>query len=134
MKYLLTLILFVSFMGITIFGFTFFTHGMNSSDSNCVTSPVNMATCPTSITAMTLHHISSVQTFITSATPTIYNWLLLLAFTLLISVSVFSSYKNLLSSKLETLWRHLRDLANDFSYSKQKIISWLSLFENSPAF
>jgi len=134
MKYLITLILVVSFVGIAIFGFTLFAHGMDSSDSNCITSPIDGTACPTNITAMTLHHISSLQTLITSTTPSISNWLLLLAFLLLISVSIFLSYKNLLFPKLELLRERLRDLATNLSYSKQKIISWLSLFENSPAF
>ena len=134
MKYLLTLILLISFVGIAIFGFTLFAHGMDSSDSNCITSPIDGTVCPTSIAAMTLHHISSLQTLLTSVTPSISNWLLLLAFILLISVSVFLLYKNLLFPKLELLRKRLRDLETNLSYSQQKIISWLSLFENSPAF
>lgn len=134
MKYLITFILIISFAGIAIFGFTLFAHGMNSSDSNCITSPIDGTVCPTNIAAMTLHHISSLQTLLTAVTPSISNWLLLLAFMLLVSVSVFFLYKNLLFPELELLRERLRDLATDFSYSKQKIISWLSLFENSPAF
>ena len=134
MKHFLTFILLVSFVGIAIFGFTLFTYGIDGSDNDCITSPIDGTACPTSIAAMTLHHISSLQTLITSVTPSISNWLLLLAFLLLISVSVFLSYKNFLFPKLEFLRERLRDLATNFSYSKQKIISWLSLFENSPAF
>lgn len=133
MKYLITLILIVSFVGIAIWGFTFFAHGMNSSDNNCVTSPIDGTICPTSIVAMTLRHISSLQTFLTSVTPSISNLLLLLAFILLVLVSVFQLYKNLLFSKIDLLREHLRDLETNLSYSKQKIISWLSLFENSPS-
>ena len=134
MKHLLTLILLISFVGIAIFGFTLFAHGMDSSDSNCITSPIDGTSCPTSIAAMTLHHISALQTLLTSVTPSISNLLLLLAFMLLILVSVFLSHKNILFPKLDLLRERLRDLATNFSYSKQKIISWLSLFENSPAF
>lgn len=143
MKHLLTLILLISFVGIAVFGFTLFTHGMDSSenthgvassDNNCVTSPIDGTVCPKSIVAMTLHHISSLQTLTTSVVPSISNWLLLLAFILLILVSVFLLYKNLLFPKLELLPKRLRDLEVNLSYSKQKIISWLSLFENSPSF
>ena len=134
MKYFITLILIASFVGIAIFGFTLFAHGMEGSDNNCITSPIDGTSCPTSIVAMTLHHISSLQTLLTSVTPSFSSLLLLLAFLLLISVSIFLSYKNLLFPKLELLRKRLRDLATNLSYSKQKIISWLSLFENSPAF
>ena len=134
MKHLLTLILLISFVGIAIFGFTLFAHGMDSSDNNCITSPIDGTACPTSIAAMTLHHISSLQTLLTSVTPSFSNLFLLLAFLLLVSVSILSFYKNLLSQKLGFSRERLRDLASNFSYSKQKITSWLSLFENSPAF
>lgn len=133
MKYLITLILIVSFVGIAIFGFTFFAHGMEGSD-NCITSPIDGTACPTSIASMTLHHISALQTLLTSVTPSISNLLLLLAFILLTSVSIFLSHKNLLFPKLELLRKRLRDLEVNLSYSKQKIIFWLSLLENSPAF
>ncbi len=134
MKHLLIFILLISFVGIAIFGFTLFAHGMDSSDKNCITSPIDGTECPTSITAMTLHHISSLQNLLTSVAPSISNWLLLLSFILLISVSVFLLFKNLLFPKLELLRKRLRDLEVSLSYSKQKITSWLSLFENSPAF
>ncbi|MFZ3011422.1 MAG: hypothetical protein WA060_00250 [Minisyncoccia bacterium] len=134
MKRLLTFILIVSFVGIAFFGFTVFAHGMNSSDNNCVTSPIDGTVCPTSIVAMTLHHISSLQTLLTSVTPSMSSLLMLLAFILLVSVSIFQLYKNLLFPKLELLRKRLHDLETNLSYSKQKIISWLSLFENSPSF
>ena len=134
MKYLITLILIVSFVGIAIFGFAVFDHGMSSSDNNCVSSPIDGTVCPTNIVAMTLQHISALQTLTMSATPQISNLLFLLAFISLIFISIILFYKNLLYPKLELSHQRLQDLASDFSYSKQKIISWLSLFENSPAF
>lgn len=134
MKYFLTIILIVSFVGIAIFGFTFFAYGMDSSDNNCVISPLDGTVCPTSITAMALHHISSLQTLIISVTPSISNWLLLLIFIILLSTLTILFLKNLLFPKLKLLREHLRDLETYLSYSKQKIISWLSLFENSPVF
>jgi len=133
MKHLLTLILLISFVGIAIFGFSLFAHGMDSSGNNCITSPIDGTDCPTSIAAMTLHHISSLQTLLTSVTPSLSNWLSLLAFVLLVSVSVFLLFKNLLFPKPELLRKRLRDLEVSLFCSKQKIISWLSLFENSPA-
>lgn len=134
MKHLITLVLIISFVGIAIFGFAVFSHGMSDSSSGCVTSPIDGTPCPTNIVAMTLQHISALQILTTSVTPSISNWLSLLAFIFLISVSIILFYKNLLFPKLEFSRERLRDLTSNFSYSKQKIISWLSLFENSPAF
>lgn len=133
MKYYLTFILIVSFAGIAVFGFTIFGDGMMHG-GNCITSPIDGTPCPVSIIAMTLQHVSALQTLTTSTSPSAYNLLSLLAYILLVSVLVFLFYKNLLFPKLELSHRRLRDLASNFSYSQQKITSWLSLFENSPAF
>ncbi|MBI2482529.1 MAG: hypothetical protein HYV76_03160 [Candidatus Vogelbacteria bacterium] len=134
MKSILTLILIVSFAGIAVFGFTIFSHSMSESTSGCVTSPIDGTPCPTNIVAMTLQHVSALQTLTTSVTSSISSWILLLAFILLVSFSISIFYKNLLFPKLELLHQRLRDLVFNSFYSKQKITSWLSLFENSPAF
>ena len=133
MKYLATFLLIMSFVGIGIFGSTLFDHAMmDGSDSGCVASALDGTACPTSIMAMTLHHISALQT-LTTTLPSSSNWLLLLVSLLLISVSIFIFYKNLLLPKLEFLPQRLRDLTLHSLYSKQRITSWLSLFELSPA-
>ncbi|MEK9171631.1 MAG: hypothetical protein AAB782_00120 [Patescibacteria group bacterium] len=123
----------MSFIGTGIFGFVIFDHGMDSPNSNCVASAMNITVCPTSIIGMTLHHISALQTLATTAVSSGSNWLLLLATLLLISVSIFLFYKNLLFPKLKFLRWHLRGMILLALSSKQKIISWLSLFELSPA-
>ena len=133
MKYLATFLLIMSFVGIGIFGSTLFDHAMmDGSDSGCVASALDGTACPTSIMAMTLHHVSALQA-LTTTLPSSSNWLLLLASLLLISVSIFIFYKNLLLPKLEFLPQRLRDLTLQSLHSKQKIVSWLSLFELSPA-
>ena len=134
MKYLATLLLIMSFVGIGVFGFALFDHAMmDGSNSDCVASSLDGTECPTSIMAMTLHHVSALQALTTTVVPPIGNWLLLLASLLLVSVSIFLFYKNLLLPKLEFLPQRLRDLTLHSLYSKQRITSWLSLFELSPA-
>ncbi len=134
MKYLATLLLITSIVGIGIFGFVLFEHGMmDGSNSGCVASAIDGTACPTSIMGMTLHHISALQTLTTTVVPPISNLLLLLASLLLVSVSIFLFYKNLLYPKPELLRERLQDLTLHSLYSKQKITSWLSLFELSPA-
>ena len=134
MKYLATFLLIMSFVGIGIFGSTLFDHAMmDGSDSGCVASALDGTACPTSIMAMTLHHVSALQALTTTVVPPISSLLLLLASLLLISVSIFLFYKNLLLPKLEFLPQRLRDLTLHSLYSKQRITSWLSLFELSPA-
>ena len=133
MKYFVSLLLIMSFIGTGIFGFAIFDHGMDSPNSNCVGSAMNGTVCPTNIVGMTLHHISALQTLATTAVSSGSNWLLLLATLLLVSVSIFLFYKNLLFPKLKFLREHLQDLILLALSSKQKILSWLSLFELSPA-
>ena len=134
MKYLATLFLIVSFVGIGIFGFSLFDHVMmDGSNSGCVASAIDRTACPTSIMSMTLHHISALQTLTTTVVPPISSLLLLLASLLLISISIFLFHKNLLLPKLGLLPQRLRDLTLHSLYSKQRIISWLSLFELSPS-
>ncbi len=133
MKFLATSLLIMSFVGIGIFGSALFDHAMmDGSNSGCVASAIDGTACPTSIMGMTLHHISALQT-LTTTLPSSSNWLLLLASLLLVSVSIFLFYKNLLLTKPELLPQRLRDLTLDSLHSQQKITSWLSLFELSPA-
>ena len=132
MKYLATLLLIISFAGIGIFGFALVDHNMQSPNNDCVASSIDGTVCPTNIVAMTSHHISAIQT-LTTTLPASSNWLLLIASLLLVSVSLFLFYKNLLLPKLEFLPQRLRDLTLHSLYSKQRITSWLSLFELSPA-
>ena len=133
MKYLETLLLIVSFVGIGIFGFALFDHAMmDGSNSGCVASAIDGTECPTNIMAMASHHVSAIQT-LTTTLPASSNWLLLLASLLLVSVSIFLFYKDLLLPKSELLPQRLRDLSLSSLRSRQKIVSWLSLFELSPA-
>jgi hypothetical protein len=123
----------MSFVGIGIFGFALFDHAMmDGSNSGCVASAIDGTVCPTSIMDMTLHHVSALQT-LTTTLPSSSNWLLLLASLLLISVSILLFYKDQLLPKLGLLPQRLRDLTLHSLFSLQKITSWLSLFELSPA-
>lgn len=133
MKYLATLLLIMSFVGIGVFGFTLVDHVMmDRPNSDCVASAIDGTECPTNIMAMTSHHVSAIQT-LTTTLPASSSWLLLLASLLLVSVSIFLFYKDLLLPKLESLPQRLRDLTLHSLYSKQRIVSWLSLFELSPS-
>ena len=133
MKYLATLLLIMSFVGVGIFGFALFDHAMmDGSNGGCVASAIDGTECPTNIVAMVSHHVSAIQT-LTTTLPASSNWLLLLASLLLVSVSIFLFYKDFLLPKLESLPQRLRDLTLHSLYSKQRILSWLSLFELSPS-
>lgn len=133
MKYLAILFLIISLGGIAILGVAMFDHDMNSSNGGCVASTIDGTACPTSITGMALHHVSALQTFTKAIVPSASNWLLLLASLLFLSASVFLFHKNSPHPKLGFLPQCLRELSLNSSYSQRKIVSWLSLFELSPA-
>lgn len=134
MKYLASLLLMMSFVGVAVWGSVLFNMGPDHLGAGCVVSVIDKTTCPTSIVGMTLRHISILQTLTTTVVLSGSNWLLLLATLLLISVSILLFYTNLLFPKLKFLRERLRDLILRSLFSKQKILSWLSLFELSPAF
>ena len=132
MKYLASLLLIASFVGIALFGAVIFDHNMRISDINCVSSAIGEIACPASIVAMTLHHISVIQALVTT-TPPVFSSLLLLASLFFITFLSSLFHKNLLLPKLELLPERLQNLTLHSLFIKQKIVSWLSLFELSPA-
>ena len=131
MKYFISLLFITSVVGIAVFGSTLFNMGPNYS-GNCIAFAIDGKTCSTNITDIATHHISAIQTLITTL-PSNSGWFLLLAFLLLVLGSIFLFYKNFLYPKIKFLLSRLRDFTLHYFYSQQKIISWLSLFELSPA-
>ncbi len=129
MKRFVILLLIISFIGIAIGGSASF--GMNP-DHNGVCTAVYGTVCPVNIADFAAHHISALQMITMSVAPQASYWLLLLA-SLLASVLVFTFYKILPYPELEFPLRRLRELSFGSLRGRQKIISWLSLFELSPA-
>ena len=133
MKKTLPILLIISFLSIGVFGLTFFDHTMmSSSNNNCVASTLGETECPTSIVGMVFHHVSVVQT-LTTTLPSSSSWFSVLASLLLVSVGIFLFYKDLLFPKPVLSPQHLKNLSLNYLRSRQKIVSWLSLFELSPA-
>lgn len=132
MKRILPLLLIISFLGIAAFGASFFDMSMGHS-GGCVASAVDGTVCPTDIVGFATHHVSALQTLMGTAVPPDSGLVLLLASLLLVSVGVFLFFKNSLLPKPNFLPQRLRELSFNHLRSQQKIISWLSLFELSPA-
>jgi hypothetical protein len=137
MRSLTATILFFWFVSIAVFGvfgFTFFDHVMvDGSKSGCIVSAIDGATCPTSIMGMTLHHVSALQS-LTTTLPSSSGRILLLVSLFLVSASLFLFNRTLLLPPSGLLpRRRVQDLTLHWLYRRQKIASWLSLFEYSPA-
>ena len=132
MKRLASLPLILGFVGIALFGFALFDMGPGHM-GGCVASAIDGTACPTNVAGAAAHHLSAWQSFMTTVASPISGWLLVIASLLLISSSVFLFYRYLLYPKPIFARQRLRDLALDSLYSQRGIISWLSLFELSPA-
>lgn len=133
MKQLAASVLIVSFVGIVIFGFALFTMGMNHRDAGCVAAAINGTVCPTNVVDFARHHISALQSLTTTVVPPMAEWLSLLASLLLVPVFLFLCHEDVRQQMPELSVRRIRDLTLRSRHSQQKIVSWFSRFELSPA-
>lgn len=132
MKYLASILLIISFIGIATFGPALSEMGMNHR-SGCIAASADGTTCPTSIVGYSLHHLSALQALTRAVVSPTSVQFLLLASILLTFLSVFLLQKpspQRTGQFLPIFWRRLAILS---SYSKSIIASWLSLFEHSPS-
>jgi len=131
-KYIVALI-FISFLGLAAFSIPVFNHRMNDSmDNNCVGSKVGNTLCPTNLVAAVVHHMSVYQALFNTTAPSISPLVLL---TLLVLLVVFALLftKDIVGLKLNFLYKKSRDFELIKYRARQKFVSWLSLFENSPS-
>ncbi len=133
MKRLILLSLVLGFVGVAVFGFVSFDMGPNHS-GGCIASVIDGVACPANAGGIVAHHLSVWQSFMTTWVAPIPGWFLLVAFLFLISISFFLFRRYVRYPKPMFVLRRLRDLARNSLHSQRKIISWLSLFELSPAF
>lgn len=134
MKYVATLI-FISFFGLAVFSIPALNHRMDSSMDSCIGSQVDNTPCPTNLVAAATHHISAYQAIFNSFIPSTNSSVAFLALLLFALAFIFWSAKDLLcsNSQLKFLHQRLKDFELVVHKSRQKFISWLSLFELSPA-
>lgn len=134
MKYVATLI-FISFLGLAMFSIPALNHRMDNSMGNCIGSKVDNTPCPTNLVAAAAHHISVYQAIFNSFIPSNSSSVAFLASLLFALAFVFWSAKDLLSesTQLKFLHHRLRDFELVVHKARQRFISWLSLFELSPA-
>gem|GEM_PF-1280931 len=133
MKRIVSLPLILGFAGIALFGAILFDMSPGHM-GGCVASAIDGTACPTNVADAATHHLSAWQSFTTTLVAPVSGWLLLIASLLLVSGSIFLFYRYLRYSRpAPFILQRLRDLALDSLYSQRRIISWLSLFELSPA-
>ena len=132
MKRILPLILIISLFGMAFLGSALMVMDQNHSGS-CIASEAIGTDCPTSIAAFTFHHVDALRSIMTSLIAPLSNSLIALSLLLVVFALVFIFSKDLYQPNFNFPQRRVQDLEISSSYGKQKIFSWLSLFELSPA-
>lgn len=132
MKRLLPLLLILNLTGIALFGAMLFDMSPGHS-GGCIASSIDGTACPTNMNDFGMHHISALETFTRAITPNESGWLLAFAFLLISAISVFLLFAKIFLPKIHYLPQRLRELQSASLCSQQKVASWLSLFELSPA-
>jgi|SRR3989344_7645079 len=131
MKKYITMLIFISFLGLAVFSIPAFDHVMKGTMDSCVGSQVDNTPCPTNLVAAVVHHMSVYQALFNTTAPSL-NSIVLLASLVLFIVSILLSAKDL--AGLKFLYRILINFELIIHKAREKFISWLSLLENSPSF
>ncbi len=131
MKYTATL-LFLSFIGIAVFGFVLMNHSMMRGE-NCIVSAVMGNPCPTNQGSFALHHLAALAVFSNSLPSAIFNVspLIVLSFALalLAFFRIRSPYSRPPSFASALRRRNVR-----YRSHTPRFMRWLALFEHSPSF
>jgi len=127
MKYVFTTILIFSFVGIAVFGLLQFSHASHTPEAPMINCPY--AENGYSICQSSLEHIKNWRQFSNVIIPSLSIFSLLV----LGIVLYFFSKQNLLNQNLYLYkWKYYLYDQKLYTY-KERIIKWLSLFENSPS-
>ncbi|MCR4310955.1 MAG: hypothetical protein NUV54_00045 [Candidatus Taylorbacteria bacterium] len=129
---IISLVVLTSFIAVIFFSFPMMTGAIDGSmPGGCPFSTVGTSLCPLDTVAMTIHHISSYQSFLTvsvySSFISVLTSLFLLAVAFLVLFVGPPLYNNLARAVL------VSD-SPPIDFKGRKITRWLSLFENSPSF
>jgi hypothetical protein len=115
----------IAYVGIGVFGLFEFNHITETPMTNCPYTENGFSVCDNS-----LDHINNWQQFSNTTFPVLFIFLSLF----LGVVLYFSNKQNFLNLKQYFYkWRYYLDSKKSFN-SLNKIVKWLSLLENSPAF
>ncbi len=131
MKYLATLLLIISLIGVGVFGLRALNHGMSHGQSDCIASIMTNAPCPINLKSIVTHHFFAIQSFFNIPLTTfVFSVILLIAISMLVLAYLFK----FLFLRSQFITQRYRDYRLRFNLGKYKIISWLALFEHSPSF
>ncbi len=131
MKYLASLLLIMSFVGIGIFGLEALDHSMRHGQSDCVASIVTNTLCPVNLRSIITHHFAAIQSFFNVPISTlVFSVILLIAVSIIGPIYLFK-FRFLYS---QFITQRSEDYRLRFNLGRHKLISWIALFELSPSF
>ena len=127
MKTVASSILIFGLLFIAVFGLTWSNHNLGHGNSGCIVAVLDGALCPDNIVNFVSKHFTSIQTFSNA---------ILIYFVSIILLGLMASLlllPHLLAPPPPIL---ARAKAFDLKYNpfRQRLLSWLSLFEHSPSF
>jgi len=100
MKYLASLLLIMSFVGIGIFGLEALDHSMRHGQSDCVASIVTNTLCPVNLRSIITHHFAAIQSFFNVPISALVFSVILLIAVSIIGPSIFSSFDSYIANLL----------------------------------
>jgi len=127
MKYIFTTILILSFSGIAVFGLMEFSHASHTPEAPMVNCPY--ADNSYSICKNTFNHIENWRQFSNVIIPSLFIFSLLV---LGVVLFLFNKQGLLNQRRYFYKWKYYLYDQKLYTY-KERIIKWLSLFENSPS-
>ena len=131
---ILTILVIIAFMSVALLSFAVMLHGGEGEmGSGCLFSTGEASLCSQNALALVVHHISAYRAFINVPTG---SGLLTMLFTLLaiaLAIFIISRALALLSQPKLVLAHRVSNFPPGNSFQR-KVIRWLSLLENSPAF
>lgn len=134
MKHIVLLLFIMGFLGATIFGPIIFNNSMiHTNNTDCAASAIDGIACPVNTFASVIHHISVLQNF-SRALVSSAGWFLLIWLALSSFAWVAIFYRERLCVNQEITSRCFNEFISHVFCGRRKIISWLSLFEQSPSF
>ena len=131
MKYTAAL-LFLSFIGIAVFGFVSMNHSMMQGE-NCIVSAVMGNPCPINQGSFALHHLAALAVFSNSLPSAIFNVSPLIALSFALVLLAFLGAKGPYSRPPSFAYALRRRNVRHRSHTL-RFMRWLALLEHSPSF
>ncbi|MFA6536732.1 MAG: hypothetical protein WC250_02395 [Candidatus Paceibacterota bacterium] len=130
----LSILVLIAFMAVAVLSFSVMMHqGVGEGGNGCLFATGEVSLCPQNALALVAHHISAYLAFINVPVGSSLFSVFAFLFALLVLALLIIRQATIFSSPNLVLARSFADCPPRVA-AQRKIIRWLSLLENSPAF